>query len=155
MNHLVNQRPIYLRSLSQLVVMLLSLGLFNMAWCETKPKAPPSPRMLAGKRIVSTPKTEAGLGFKPYPGAMLQLNDSVDDCSDEAGDKTTFIFSTADGISKVRTFYGMAPKDAKLGSLEEGRLLQIAGNESGTRITIRHFPPKAAQPAKPAKPARK
>lgn len=114
------------------------------AWSEVA--VTPANKAAAGKRIISTPKTEVALGFKPYPGAMLALNDSIDDCADGRNDRTTFIYTTADPLSKVRAFYGIAARDNnRLGRAEDGRTLQISGDESATRITIRHFPPKASK----------
>lgn len=114
------------------------------AWSDVA--VTPANKSAAGKRIITTPKTEAALGFKPYPGAMLALNDSIDDCADARNDRTTFIYNTSDPISKVRGFYGITARDNnRLGRAEDGRTLQVAGNESATKISIRHFPPKASK----------
>lgn len=111
---------------------------------RSDPAAPAAQKSAAGKRIIGTAKTEAGLGFKPYPGAMLELNESIDDCADARNDRTTLVYSTVDPISRVRAFYGITPRDGnRLGRPEDGKTLAVAGNESGTKITFRIFPPKA------------
>lgn len=113
--------------------------------------ATPAQKSAAGKRIISTPKTVPGLGFKLYPGAMLQLTDSVDDCADAKGERTSFIYSTLDTPAKVKDFYGLGPRDNKLDMSEAGRSLTVSSDSSGTRIAIRHFPPKEPKPVKPGK----
>jgi hypothetical protein len=105
----------------------------------------------AGKRIIGTAKTEAALGFKLYPGAMLKLTDSVDDCADAKGDRTSFIYGTLDTLASVKAFYGMGARDNKLDMPEAGRSLTVTSDSSGTRIAIRHFPPKEPKAAKPGK----
>lgn len=113
--------------------------------------ATPAQKSAAGKRIIATPKTEAGLGFKPYPGAMLQLTDSVDDCADAKGERTSFIYKTMDTLASVKTFYGLGPRDNKLDMPEAGRSLAVSSESGGTRIAIRHFPPREPKPVKAGK----
>ena len=127
------------------LIALLTVFFFAApAWCDAT--ATPAQRSAAGKRIIGTAKTEAALGFKPYTGAMLQLNDSIDDCADAKNERTTFIYATADAPAKVKEFYSIGPKDNnRQMRAEEGRSLDVGSSDQGTRITIRHFPPKAAK----------
>ena len=132
----------------RLIVLLTVLFFAAPAWCDVT--ATPAQRSAAGKRIIGTAKSEAALGFKPYPGAMLQLNDSIDECADAKQERTTFVYATADALAKVKEFYGVGPKDNnRLMRAEEGRSLEVSGGDKdrdrGTRIVIRHFPPKAAK----------
>ena len=132
----------------RLIVLLTVLFFAAPAWCDAT--ATPAQRSAAGKRIIGTAKSETALGFKPYPGAMLQLNDSIDECADAKQERTTFVYATADAPAKVKDFYGIGPKDNnRLMRAEEGRSLEVSGGDKdrdrGTRIVIRHFPPKAAK----------
>jgi len=129
------------------IVAVASMLIIVPAWSDNTTGAAPAVsaanKSAAGKRIIGTPKTEAAMGFKPYPGAMLELNESIEDCADAKNDRTSFIYTTMDSIAKVRTFYGITPRDGnRLGRPEDGKTLAVAGNESGTKITFRIFPPK-------------
>ena len=128
----------------RLIVLLTGLFFAAPAWCDST--ATPAQRSAAGKRIIGTAKSEGALGFKPYPAAMLQLNDSIDDCADAKNERTAFIYATADAPAKVKAFYSFGPKDNNRQMRpEEGRSLEVGSSDKGTRITIRHFPPKAAK----------
>ena len=139
---------------SSLFIAIASLLIATPAGAQPPPSpyaASAAQKSAAGKRIIGIAKTEAALGFKPYPGAMLQISDSIDDCADAKNDRTTFIYSTLDTIAKVKEFYDMGPRDNKLGAPEDGRSLQLYSGEGGSRIAIRHFPPQAPKPAKAGK----
>jgi hypothetical protein len=138
---------------SSFIIVLASLlgSMFLPLPAHADAGATAAQKSAAGKRIIGTPKTMPGLGFNVYPGAMLQLTDSIDDCADAKNDRTTFIYSTLDTIAKVKEFYGMGPRDNKLGAPEDGRSLQVYSGEGGTRIAIRHFPPQAPKPTKAGK----
>lgn len=131
--------------LTALVALLLAAATGSAGAAAPPPDPAAAARSAAGKRIVASPKTQAAFGFAPYPGAMLDLNASIEESFDpKSGDRTNFVYRTPDPIAKVREFYGMPANAAKLENPEALRMLQLtgAGAGSGTVIVFRSYTPK-------------